>query len=81
MPVHIGHDRPMLLTGLIADWTPISDHGAFHDAGVPCLCFGVEDDADVHQPTDTADRIDAAFHAASADIVLSTLLEADATRW
>ena len=81
VPVHIGHDRPMLLTGLIADWTPLSDHGAFHDAGVPFLYFGVEDHADVHQPTDTADRIDAAFHAASAEMVLSTLLEADATRW
>lgn len=81
VPVHIGHDRPMLLTGLIADWTSLSDHGAFHDAGVPYLYFGVEDHADVHQPTDTADRIDAAFHAASAEMVLSTLLEADATRW
>ncbi len=81
VPVHIGHDRPMLMTGLIADWTSLSDHGAFHDAGVPFLYFGVEDHADVHQPTDTADRIDATFHAASAEMVLSTLLEADASRW
>ncbi len=81
VPVHIGHDRPLLLTGLIADWTALSDHGAFHDAGVPFLYFGVEDHDDMHQPTDTADRIDAVFHAASAEMVLSTLLEADATRW
>lgn len=81
VPVHVGHDRPMMLTGLLPDWTSLSDHGAFHDAGVPFLYFGVEDHADVHRPTDTADRIDAAFHAASAEMVLSTLLEADATPW
>lgn len=77
VPVHIGHDAPMLMTGLTPDWTSLSDHGAFHAAGVPFLYFGVEDHADVHQPTDTADKIDAAFHAAAAEMVLSTLLEAD----
>ncbi len=81
VPIHIGHDRPMWLTGLLADWTSLSAHGAFHDAGVPFLYFGVEDHADVHQPTDTADRIGAAFHTASAEMVLSTLLAADAARW
>ncbi len=81
VPVHIGHDRPMWLTGLLPDWTSLSDHGAFPDAGVPYLYFGVEDHAEVHQPTDTVERIDAAFHTASAEMVLSTLLATDATRW
>lgn len=78
VPVHLGHDRPMYLTGLIDDWTNASDHGAFHDIGIPFLYFGVEDHEDVHQPTDTSDRIDARFLAASAETVLTTLLMADA---
>lgn len=77
VPVHLGHDRPAYLTGLIANWTGLSDHGSFHDAGVPFLYFGVEDHADVHLPTDTADRTDAAFYTASAETVLSALLAAD----
>lgn len=77
LPVHVGHDRPMLLTGFIPDWTDLSDHASFHDIGVPFLYFGVEDHADVHQPTDTADRIDARFFAASAETVLSALMAAD----
>ena len=77
VPVHLGHDRPMYLTGLIANWTSLSDHSSFHDAGVPFLYFGVEDHADMHEPTDTADRIDAAFYTASAETVLTALLEAD----
>jgi hypothetical protein len=78
VPVHLGHDRPTYLTGLIGDWTNASDHGAFHDIGIPFLYFGVEDHEDVHQPTDTSDRIDPRFLAASAETVLTTLLMADA---
>jgi Zn-dependent M28 family amino/carboxypeptidase len=77
VPVHLGHDRPMYLTGLMADWTDVSDHGSFHDVGVPFLYFGVEDHADMHQPTDTSDRVDAAFYTGSAETVLSALLAAD----
>ncbi len=77
VPVHLGHDRPFYLSGLTADWTSASDHGSFHDVGVPFLYFGVEDHADVHAPTDTADRIEPRFLAASAEVVLSTLLAAD----
>ena len=43
VPVHLGHDRSQWLTGLIADWTDASDHGSFHDVGIPFLYFGVED--------------------------------------
>jgi hypothetical protein len=77
VPVHLGHDRPMYLTGLIDDWTGASDHGSFHDIGVPFLYFGVEDHADVHQPSDTSDRIDPRFMEASAETILTTLLMAD----
>ena len=77
VPVHQGHDRPMWMTGLITDWTGVSDHAPFHDIGVPFLYFGVEDHEDVHHPTDTADRIDEAFYRNSAETVLSALLAAD----
>ena len=77
VPVHAGHDRPMWMTGLIDDWTAASDHSSFHDVGVPFLYFGVEDHADMHQPTDTADRIDQRFFTAAAEMVLSTLIEVD----
>jgi len=77
VPVHVGHDRPMWVTGLTDDWTGASDHSSFHDLGVPFLYFGVEDHADVHQPTDTSDRINASFYAGSAETVLSALIAAD----
>jgi Zn-dependent M28 family amino/carboxypeptidase len=78
VPVHAGHDRPRYLTGLVDDWTTASDHGSFHDLGIPFLYFGVEDHDDVHQPTDTSDRIAPAFLTASAETVLAALLAADA---
>jgi Zn-dependent M28 family amino/carboxypeptidase len=75
--VHLGHDRPMYLTGFVPDWRTVSDHGSFRAIGVPYLYFGVEDHADMHQPTDTADRIDEAFYGAAAETVLTALIEAD----
>lgn len=79
VPMHLGHDRPMYLTGLTGNWTTVSDHRSFDEAGVPWLYFGVEDHADVHQPTDTFDKIDADFYAGAAEAVLSALIEADRT--
>jgi len=71
----MGHDRPDLPPG--DDWTNASDHGPFHQQGVPFLYFGVEDHADYHQPTDTADRLQPAFHAAAVETVLRVLEAAD----
>jgi hypothetical protein len=76
--VHLGHDRPFYLTGFVDDWTSASDHGAFHDVGIPFLYFGVEDHSDVHAPSDTADRVDPRFYAAAAEAAFSTLIAADA---
>ncbi len=80
VPVHLGYDRPMYLTGLLPDWRTASDHSSFRDAGVPYLYFGVEDHADTHQPTDTSSRIDATFFRGAAETVLTALIEADRTR-
>lgn len=71
-----GHDRPEPNGGQ-EDWTLQSDHGEFHKAGVPFLYFGVEDHADYHRPTDTADKIDAGFFGNVAELVLDAMLALD----
>jgi hypothetical protein len=45
-----------------------SDHSRFHGAGVPVLFFHSGQHADYHQPSDTADKIDAASMARLADL-------------
>ncbi len=60
--VLLGHDRSALVAGNVEDWTDSSDHGPFHDAGIPFLYFGVEDHEDYHQPTDTVERIKPDFY-------------------
>lgn len=55
------------------DWTAQSDHGAFHAAGIPFVYFGVEDHADYHKPTDTAEKIRPQFLDGVATVVLRAL--------
>jgi hypothetical protein len=78
LSVRFGHDRPLYLAGLVADWSQSSDHGPFIDAGVRTLYYGVEDHADYHAPGDTADKIPRTFFAESASLIVNTLREADA---
>jgi Zn-dependent M28 family amino/carboxypeptidase len=73
--LRFGHDSPDLGPD---DWTMQSDHGVFHQAGIPFIYFGVEDHPDYHRPTDTADRIQPAFYAGAIWTVLASLLEFDA---
>ena len=75
--VRFGHDRPG--TGS-DDWTTQSDHGAFHAAKIPFVYFGVEDHADYHKPTDTADKINHSFFVDVAETILDALLALDAVR-
>lgn len=79
LTVAFGHDRPIYVAGGVEDWTHQSDQGPFHDAGVRTLYYGVEDHADYHQPTDTADRIPRPFFTDVAELVLQTLIAADAS--
>ena len=65
--------------GMVEDWTLQSDHGVFHQAGIPFLYFGVEDHADYHQSTDTAEKIDATFFGNVVDMLVDTVLTADRT--
>jgi hypothetical protein len=74
-----GHDRPMRTSGMVEDWTLQSDHGAFHEMGVPFVYFGVEDHPDYHQPTDTADKIDPAFFTRVAEMLMDAVLAIDRT--
>ena len=63
----------------MADWTNLSDHGSFHAVRIPFLYFGVEDHADYHRPTDTADRIDPEFLGDVADTIIEALIALDHT--
>ena len=74
--IRFGHDRPSPRSR--DDWTLQSDHGVFHQAGVPFLYFGVEDHPDYHRPTDTADKIDPTFFGNVADMLLDVVITADA---
>jgi Zn-dependent M28 family amino/carboxypeptidase len=70
-----GHDRPGGAAG--DDWTMLSDHGAFHEAGIPFLYFGVEDHPDYHRPTDEFERIQPGFYNRAARTVLTAIRVAD----
>jgi Zn-dependent M28 family amino/carboxypeptidase len=78
--VLFGHDNPAQVAQKIDDWTNQSDHGAFHAAKIPFVYFGVEDHADYHKPTDTADKINRAFFADAADTILDAVIELDKAR-
>lgn len=73
--VRFGHDVPG--TGP-DDWTQQSDHGPFHDAGIPFAYFGVEDHADYHRPSDTPEKIAPGFVRDVAALVLDALRTLDA---
>lgn len=75
--VVFGHDRPKARASDPDDWTLQSDHGAFHRAGVPFVYFGVEDHADYHKPTDTADKVEAAFYDGVVELVIETMVAFD----
>jgi len=70
-----GHDRPDLPPG--DDWTMSSDHGAFHQVGIPFIYFGVEDHPDYHRPTDTVERIQPAFFVRATSTVMDFVGELD----
>jgi hypothetical protein len=76
--VLFGHDKPAAVAGGVDDWTNQSDHGPFNTAKIPFVYFGVEDHADYHKPTDTADRINRGFFVDVAETVLEAVLQLDA---
>ena len=77
--IRFGHDRPMGPGNPAEDWTLQSDHGVFHQAGIPFLYFGVEDHPDYHKPTDTADKIDPRFFGDVVEMLIDVVETADRT--
>ncbi|WP_456425466.1 M20/M25/M40 family metallo-hydrolase [Rhodocaloribacter sp.] len=73
--LRFGHDRPELGHD---DWTSASDHGVFHEAGIPFIYFGVEDHPDYHRPSDDFERISPEFFVAAAETILDALVTFDA---
>jgi Zn-dependent M28 family amino/carboxypeptidase len=71
--VKLGHDQGKGEE----NWTHASDHGPFHDAGLPFLYFGVEDHPDYHQPGDTFEHINQPFFAEVAGLLVDVAAEAD----
>jgi Zn-dependent M28 family amino/carboxypeptidase len=59
------------------DWTFSSDHGPFHQKGIPFLYFGVEDHEDYHKPTDTYENVSKPFYTKVSNLILEVLLELD----
>lgn len=41
-PIRLGHDVPKWRGSGIADWTHVSDHAVFHEAGIPFLFASIE---------------------------------------
>lgn len=71
-----GHDRPDSAPG--DDWSLASDHGAFHEIGIPFLYFGVEDHPDYHKPTDDVEGIQPGFYARAVRTIAGAVRIVDA---
>jgi Zn-dependent M28 family amino/carboxypeptidase len=59
------------------DWTKSSDHGAFYDAGVPHIYFGVEDHEDYHKPSDEFRGIQPEFFVNAVNLILKCVVALD----
>ncbi len=71
-----GHDEP---GSGHDDWTFASDHGPFHQVGVPFIYFGVEDHLGYHNPSDDFEDITGDFFHNAAEFVLNTVVAFDTT--
>ncbi len=70
-----GHDGAF---GAGDDWTRDSDHYVFHQAGIPFVYFGVEDEAQHHRATDDSGTIGRAFLAGAAATAIAAVRAFDA---
>jgi len=70
----LGHDDPS--TGH-DDWTDQSDQGAFHDAKIPFIYFGVEDHKDYHKSTDDFGNIQPDFYVKAVETIAAAVREFD----
>src|SRR5262245_31858053 len=81
--LRFGHDAPAGARAAGApaedDWTRDSDHFAFHEAGIPFIYFGVEDEAQHHKPTDDAATVTREFFIGAANTVAAAIRKLDAS--
>ncbi|MCC5940739.1 MAG: M28 family peptidase [Balneolaceae bacterium] len=59
------------------DWTMSSDHGPFHQQGIPFIYFGVEDHPHYHQPSDIFENINPDFYVDAVGTIISFLRDID----
>jgi hypothetical protein len=71
-----GYDRPT--ENRRDDWTLLSDHAAFHLAGIPFLYLGVEDHPYYHTVNDTFEIIMPEFYLGAVDTAIDVAVRADA---
>jgi Zn-dependent M28 family amino/carboxypeptidase len=80
--LRFGHDAPKPATGAAGpsedDWTRDSDHFPFHEAGIPFIYFGVEDEAQHHKATDDAETVTREFFVGAANTILAAVRAFDA---
>lgn len=69
-----GHDDPE--SGL-DDWTFASDHGPFHQQGVPFVYLGVADHEHYHRHTDEFETIPQDFYKGTVGMILNAILAFD----
>jgi Zn-dependent M28 family amino/carboxypeptidase len=74
--LRLGHDAPNVKGE--DDWTRDSDHFPFHQAGIPFIYFGVEDEAHHHKPTDDAETVTREFFIGAANTILAAVRACDA---
>lgn len=80
--LRFGHDTPPPPgtkpgTGF-DDWTRDSDHFPFHEAGIPFVYFGVEDEEQHHKATDDAETVTKEFFVGAANTILAAIRKLDA---
>lgn len=76
-PVNVlfGHDSPDLDPW--DDWTFWGDHAAFHEKGIPFICFAVEDHPYYHTPDDTFENITPDFYYDATRTIIGVIREFD----
>jgi Zn-dependent M28 family amino/carboxypeptidase len=73
--LRLGHDGT---TAGQDDWTRDSDHFPFHQAGIPFIYFGVEDEAHHHKSTDDAETVTKEFYIGATNTILAAVRSFDA---
>ncbi|BDW99841.1 M28 family peptidase [Maricaulis maris] len=72
----MGYDEPSQEPG--ADWTNLTDSGAFHAVGIPFIYLGVDYHPHYHQPTDTYENMTLDFFQDASVAVVDFARQADA---